>query len=88
VLSSTNLIENLFGRVREIGRRVKRWQNGTMVQLQPGISSGDPRHIDTAVRVLAHKAKLNGYAVDPEQAGIASSFQIKINLGDTDEDDD
>jgi len=31
VLSSTNLIENLFGRVREIGRRVKRWQNGIMV---------------------------------------------------------
>jgi transposase-like protein len=31
VLSSTNLIENLFGRVREIGRRVKRWPNGTMV---------------------------------------------------------
>lgn len=31
VLSSTNLIENLFGRVREIGRRVRRWQNGTMV---------------------------------------------------------
>jgi hypothetical protein len=31
VLSSTNLIENLFGRVREIGRRVKRWQSGTMV---------------------------------------------------------
>src|SRR5271157_3492723 len=31
VLSSTNLIENLFGRVREIGRRVKRWQNGTTV---------------------------------------------------------
>ena len=25
VLSSTNLIENLFGRVREIGRRVKRF---------------------------------------------------------------
>jgi hypothetical protein len=31
VLSSTNLIENLFGRVREIGRRVKRWQNGITV---------------------------------------------------------
>jgi putative transposase len=31
VLSSTNLIENLFSRVREIGRRVRRWQNGTMV---------------------------------------------------------
>ena len=31
VLSSTNLIENLFSRVREIGRRVKRWPSGTMV---------------------------------------------------------
>ncbi|HYL17709.1 MAG TPA: IS256 family transposase [Burkholderiales bacterium] len=31
VLSSTNLIENLFSRVRELGRRVKRWQSGTMV---------------------------------------------------------
>jgi len=28
VLSSTNLIENLFSRVREIARRVKRWQGG------------------------------------------------------------
>ena len=31
VRSSTNLIENLFSRVREVGRRVKRWQSGTMV---------------------------------------------------------
>jgi putative transposase len=31
VLSSTNLIENLFGSVRETARRVKRWQGGTMV---------------------------------------------------------
>jgi len=31
VLSSTNLIENLFSRVREIGHRVKRWQSGAMV---------------------------------------------------------
>jgi transposase-like protein len=31
VLSSTNLIENLFSRVRAIGRRVKHWQSGTMV---------------------------------------------------------
>jgi putative transposase len=31
VLSSTNLIENLFGGVRETARRVKRWQGGTMV---------------------------------------------------------
>jgi putative transposase len=25
------VIENLFSRVREIGRRVRHWQNGTMV---------------------------------------------------------
>jgi putative transposase len=31
ILSSTNLIENLFSRVRDIGHRVKRWQGGTMV---------------------------------------------------------
>ena len=30
VLSSTNLIENLFSRVREMARRVKRWQGGEM----------------------------------------------------------
>jgi hypothetical protein len=37
------------------------------LKLQRGVSNGDLRHIDTAVRVLAHKAKLNGYAVEPEQ---------------------
>jgi transposase-like protein len=31
VLSSTNLIENLFSGVREIARRVKRWQGGMMI---------------------------------------------------------
>ena len=31
VLSSTNLIENLFSRVREMARRVRRWQGGTMI---------------------------------------------------------
>jgi transposase-like protein len=31
VLSSTNLIENLFSRVRESARRVKRWQGGMMI---------------------------------------------------------
>lgn len=31
VLSSTNLIENLFSRVREIARRVRHWQSGTMI---------------------------------------------------------
>jgi hypothetical protein len=31
VLSSTNLIENLFSRVRDTARRVKRWQGDTMI---------------------------------------------------------
>ena len=31
VLSSTNLIENLFARVREMARRVRHWQGGTMI---------------------------------------------------------
>jgi hypothetical protein len=57
------------------------------LKLQPGISNGDPRHIDTAVRVLSHKAKLNGYAVEPDQVGNTSNFQINIHLGDRREDD-
>jgi putative transposase len=31
VLSSTNLIENLFSRVREMARRVRHWQGGAMI---------------------------------------------------------
>jgi hypothetical protein len=44
------------------------------LKLQRGVSKGDPRHIDTAVRVLAHKAKLNGYAVEPEQGSVLPGF--------------
>ena len=51
------------------------------VHLQRGISNGDPRSIDTGVRVLAQKAKLNGYAVEPDQVGGLNAFQININLG-------
>jgi hypothetical protein len=51
------------------------------LKLQPGVSKGDPHHIDTAVRVLAHKAKLNGYAVEPEQSAGLSTFSITLHLG-------
>ncbi len=57
VLSSSNLIENLFSRVREIARRVKRWQGGTMVLRW------------TAARVLEaqrHFRKLAGYRALPK----------------------
>jgi len=51
------------------------------LKLQRGISNGDPRHIDTAVRVLAHKAKLNGYAIEPEQVSGSGGLQIILHLG-------
>ena len=52
------------------------------IKLQPGISNGDPRHIDTGVRVLAHKAKLNGYAAAPEQVNSGGvGLNIILNLG-------
>jgi hypothetical protein len=55
------------------------------LKLQSGISKGDPRHIDAAVRVLDHKAKLNGYAAEPEQMSSSGGLQITINLGDESE---
>ena len=57
------------------------------LKLQGGISNGDPRHIDTAVRVLAHKAKLNGYGVEPDEVGSSSGFQINIHLSRKGEND-
>ena len=50
------------------------------LKLQRGISSGDPRHIDSAVRVLAHKAKLNGYAVEPELVSSSGGAGLNIIL--------
>jgi hypothetical protein len=56
------------------------------LHLQRGISSGDPRAVDAGVRMLAHKAKLNGYAVEPEQVTTVGGLNISINIGDELED--
>jgi len=32
-----------------------------LLSLQPGIRQGDPRSVEVAVKVLAHKAEINGY---------------------------
>ncbi len=32
------------------------------MNLQPGIRKGNPRHVETAVKVLRHTAQINGYA--------------------------
>src|SRR5216683_5492417 len=50
------------------------------MHLQRGIGAGDPRSVDAGVRVLAHKAKLDGYTVEPEQVGGAGGFQVNIHL--------
>jgi transposase-like protein len=81
VLSSTNLIENLFSRVREIGRRVRHWQSGTMVLRwsAAGVLEAERsfrkvagyRAIPTLVAALrAHDAKLDraGTIDDQEKA--------------------
>jgi hypothetical protein len=51
------------------------------LKLQRGISNGDRSHVDAAVRVLAHKTKLNGYAVEPEESPGVPTFSISIHSG-------
>jgi putative transposase len=70
VLSSTNLIENLFSRVREIGRRVKRWQSGTMVLRW------------TAAGVLEAERgfrKLTGYRAMPTLVAALRTLNTELN---------
>lgn len=70
VLSSTNLIENLFSCVREIGRRVKRWQGGTMILRW------------TAAGVLEaerHFRKVAGYRALPKLVAALHSHDVAID---------
>jgi putative transposase len=79
VLSSTNLIENLFSRVRETARRVRRWQGGQMVlrwtaagvleaqrNLRKIAGYRSLRKLDAALR--AHDLALNRRVDNPKQA--------------------
>jgi putative transposase len=70
VLSSTNLIENLFSRVREIARRVKRWQGGTMILRW------------TAAGVLEaerHFRKVAGYRALPKLAAVLHAHDAALD---------
>jgi hypothetical protein len=49
--------------------------------LVPGIMRGEPPAGTTAVRALEHKARINGYAAEPDQTGGVGSFQINIHVG-------
>jgi transposase-like protein len=69
VLSSTNLIENLFSRVRESARRVKRWQGGMMILRW------------TAAGVLEaerHFRKLAGYRALPQLVAALRAHDLVI----------
>lgn len=61
-----------------------------LFSLQPGIRQGDPRSIEVGVRVLAHKAEINGYKVPARvemsathllQQQAASDAQMLADLG-------
>jgi putative transposase len=70
VLSSTNLIENLFSRVREVARRVKRWQGGMMILRW------------TAAGVLdaeRHFRKVAGYRALPRLVAALRAHDVPIN---------
>jgi Transposase, Mutator family len=70
VLSSTNLIENLFSRVREIARRVKRWQGGSMILRW------------TAAGVLEaerHSRKVAGYRALPKLASALHAREVALD---------
>jgi putative transposase len=72
VLSSTNLIENLFSRVREIGRRVKRWQSSMVLRW-------------TAAGVLEaerHFRRITGYGAMPKLVAALRSERIAPGNGD------
>jgi hypothetical protein len=74
ILSSTNLIENLFSRVREIGQRVGRWQSGTMVLRW------------TAAGVLEAERsfrKIAGYRAMPILVAALSAHDAKIDRAPT-----
>jgi putative transposase len=74
VLSSTNLIENLFSRVREIGRRVRRWQSGIMVLRW---SAAGVLEAERSFR------KIVGYRAMPVLVAALRANDAKLNRGAT-----
>lgn len=71
VLSSANLIENLFSRVRDTARRVKRWYGGMMVLRW------------TAAGVLEaerHFRKVAGYRTIPKLAAALRAHDWRLDV--------
>ncbi len=49
-----------------------------LLSLQPGIRQGDPRSIEVGVRVLVHKAELNGYKVPARVDMTATQLNVLV----------
>ena len=90
VLASTNLIESLFSRVRDISRCMRRWQDGTMILRWTGAGVLEAeRHFRKAVgyrslpkldaALRAHDAALeNRKQVALNDYSAATDFQQRI----------
>ena len=68
--SSTNLSEHLFGRVRAIGRRVKRWPNGTMAVRHSAYH--DIGQLNSALTMSIGSAKAAGLSYEDLVASISA----------------
>jgi hypothetical protein len=73
VLSSTNLIKNLFGRV---GRRIERWQNGTMVLRWTAAGVVESRARLSQTRVLSRHADPDRRAARSRRAVQSQGLRI------------
>lgn len=49
-----------------------------LLALQPGIRNGDPRSVEVAVKVLIHKAELNGYLVQTKIGTSGAQVNVLI----------
>jgi hypothetical protein len=50
-----------------------------LFSLQPGIRQGDPRAVEVGVKVLVHKADINGYKA-PARVQMTDDSRIKVDL--------
>jgi hypothetical protein len=50
-----------------------------LLSLQPGIRQGDPRAVGVGVKVLVHKADINGYKA-PARVQMTNDSRIKVDL--------
>jgi hypothetical protein len=70
VLSSTNLIENLFSRVRDTARRGKRWHGGMMILRWTAAGCLKPN---------ATSAKITGHRSPPKLVAALRAYDAKCD---------